>query len=85
MFKGAGATSNLEQIEQIVLSLERQGLNLDQELKKNGEEIIRVQAVEIQQQQALSVTQEAIWVLETKHDKVNLARLANFNETNNAI
>jgi hypothetical protein len=65
------------------LKLEKQRLQLEQEFQKDKEEVTRLRAVELPQKQALRVTQEAISVIETKLDNINVALLTNINERYN--
>ncbi len=65
------------------MKLEKQRLQLEQEFQKDREEATRLRAVELLQQQALRVTQEAISVIETKLDNINVAKQANTNERYN--
>ena len=47
---------NVESLKQMVLSLENQGLVLDQIIKEDSENIQRLRAVERTQMQALKIT-----------------------------
>jgi hypothetical protein len=49
MKKVAGILTKIEEIEEIVLNLEKQGLLIDHELQNDRDEISRLRALELQQ------------------------------------